>query len=230
MAIISSAQLWRKKNTHTEVEAADGTAQVHCIDRALAWADTAGLQSQQFLSCSLRNVPTLCPSQCFPALRLTYLANILLVGHKVMESEVHHVRARYNCQSFQQKGAVRVIQVKNLTELLALQHRTSGVKRRMRQTALGKKKIQDTMKTWTQVFQQLQNYVVFLIFSYFPFLFCSLHHQDPPRKKPLWPTSLHKQPVLVWKNTHRRLLLQKLHVKLQLQLADRWREEHLASN
>lgn len=40
-----------------------------------------------------------------------------------MESEVHHVRARHNGQSFQQKGAVRVIQVKDLAELLALQHK-----------------------------------------------------------------------------------------------------------
>lgn len=38
-----------------------------------------------------------------------------------MESEVNHVRARYNCQSLQQEGAVRVIQVKNLSELQGLQ-------------------------------------------------------------------------------------------------------------
>lgn len=38
-----------------------------------------------------------------------------------MESEVNHVRARYDGQSLKQEGAVRVIQVKHLPELLALQ-------------------------------------------------------------------------------------------------------------
>lgn len=46
-----------------------------------------------------------------------------------MESEVHHVRARYNSQSLKQEGAVRVIQVKNLSELLALQKKQQmGIK------------------------------------------------------------------------------------------------------
>lgn len=77
-----------------------------------------------------------------------------------MESEVHHVRARHNGQSFQQKGAVRVIQVKDLAELLALQHKQNkwGEKEN-EQTAPGNnKKRQDPMQTWTQAFQQLQNY------------------------------------------------------------------------
>lgn len=38
-----------------------------------------------------------------------------------MESEVNHVRARYDCQGLLQEGAVRVIQVKNLSELQRLQ-------------------------------------------------------------------------------------------------------------
>lgn len=190
MAMISSAQLWRKNtHTHTRVEAADGTAQVHCTDRTPAWADTAGLQTQQLLSCSLWNVPTLCPSQCFSALRPTYLANVLLVGHEVMESEVHHVRARHNGQSFQQKGAVRVIQVKDLAELLALQHKQNkwGEKEN-EQTAPGNNKKKTgpnaNMDSSFSTVAKLRH-VIFLIFSYFPFLVCSLHHQDPPRKKPL---------------------------------------------
>lgn len=73
------------------------------------------------LSCSPKNAAILCGSQYFHDLRPQYLANILLVGHKVMESEVNHIRARYNCQGLQQEGAVRVIQVKNLSELQGLQ-------------------------------------------------------------------------------------------------------------
>lgn len=206
MAMISSAQLWRKNtHTHTRVEAADGTAQVHCTDRAPAWADTAGLQTQQLLSCSLWNVPTLCPSQCFSALRPTYLANVLLVGHEVMESEVHHVRARHNGQSFQQKGAVRVIQVKDLAELLALQHKQNkwGEKEN-EQTAPGNnKKRQDPTQTWTQAFQQLQNYGMWSFSSFLIFHFlsvacitkilqernhCDQHHRT---NGPLWSEKVH---------------------------------------
>lgn len=77
--------------------------------------------SPPLLSCSPLNAPILSGSQCFHDLRPRYLANILLVGHKVMESEVNHVRARYNCQGLQQEGVLRVIQVKNLSELQGLQ-------------------------------------------------------------------------------------------------------------
>lgn len=73
------------------------------------------------LSCSPLNAPIFSGSLYFHDLRPRYLANILLVGHKVMESEVNHVRARYDCQGLLQEGAVRVIQVKNLSELQGLQ-------------------------------------------------------------------------------------------------------------
>lgn len=95
-------------------------------------------------------------SQCFLALRSSYLANIFLVGHKVMECEVHHVRARYNSQSLKQKGAVRVIQIKNFSELLALQNKQNrSGQGKNEANCTWKKSKQDPTQTLTQIHSKL---------------------------------------------------------------------------
>lgn len=142
-------------------------------------------------------------SHCFLTLRSSYLANIFLVGHKVMESEVHHVRARYNSQSLKQKGAVRVIQIKNFSELLALQNKQNRSGQGKNEANCTWKKVNRTQcKHWPKstasflAFAKLFN-AIFLVFPYFSFLFWSLHYLHPSRNNTLRPTSLHKHAVLV---------------------------------
>lgn len=50
------------------------------------------------------------------------LAHILFVGDKVVEGEVHHVRARHHSECLQQEIVVRKVHVEDIPELLALGH------------------------------------------------------------------------------------------------------------
>jgi hypothetical protein len=49
-----------------------------------------------------------------------HLAYVLLVRDKVVEGEVHHVRAGHHCECFQQEVVVWKVHVEDLPEFLAL--------------------------------------------------------------------------------------------------------------